>query len=184
MQADVKPFGGGGTSGSSSTTTNLVRLLRKAEEGKGLEIDYSDALSEALGQGNYDGTDAPRAVTQQQRGARSSSLLLGRVPSLGRKRYVHSTWGRVFESTVVYVVGTPYSVGGDNLCPCSYTFPGDLQHCVRFFPRVRVYIGSSALGVLWGSDTHMVLPFTSLTHRRYLVVVDGAAFCELWRKIR
>lgn len=78
--------GRGGRGGSSRSTANLVRLLREAEEGKGLEIDYSAALCEALGQKNDFGDDVPRAIVQQQKGARRSLALLGRVPSIGRKR--------------------------------------------------------------------------------------------------
>jgi len=92
MQADLQPFGG---SGSTCSTANLVRLLRKAEEGSGLEIDYSDALSEALGQGKDHGKDSLRAMSQQQKVARNSSSLLCRVPSLGRKRYVHAVCSRL-----------------------------------------------------------------------------------------
>ncbi len=102
VQTDLQAFGGGrnnssGSSGSSSTI-NLVRLLRKAEEGRGLEIDYSDALSEALGQGNDHGADATRAMTQHQRGVRSSSLLRGRVPSFGKKRYVYFAFGNLLST--------------------------------------------------------------------------------------
>lgn len=57
-------------------TVNLVQLLREAEEGKGLGIDYGEALGEALG---YDcGRDTP---TRSKKG-----LALARIPSTGRKR--------------------------------------------------------------------------------------------------
>lgn len=78
------PYGGVGSHG----TANLVRLLREAEEGKGLEIDYSDALGEALGKNVAVGDRIPRAILQQQKGVKRSLALLGRVPSLGRKRCV------------------------------------------------------------------------------------------------
>lgn len=71
-----------------NSTANLVRLLREAEEGKGLEIDYSDALCEALGNKSNVGASTPRAIAQQQKGVTRSLALLGRVPTLGRKRCV------------------------------------------------------------------------------------------------
>lgn len=93
MASDVYPGmvstvlqGRGGGGSNSSRTANLVRLLREAEEGKGLEIDYSDALDEVLGQKDEFGEDIPRAMTRQQKGARKSLTLFGRAPSLGRKR--------------------------------------------------------------------------------------------------
>ena len=87
MASDVHsavPYGGGG----KSSTANLVRLLRETEEGKGLEIDYSDALGEALGEDSTVGDNIPRATARQQKGAKRSLTLLGKVPSLGRKRWV------------------------------------------------------------------------------------------------
>lgn len=82
----TSPQGRCGGGSNSSSTTNLVRLLREAEEGKGLEIDYSDALGEALGE-KYDfGENVPKAMRRQQKGTRTSLTLLGKVPSLGRKR--------------------------------------------------------------------------------------------------
>lgn len=72
--------------GGSNSTATLVRLLREAEEGKGLEIDYSDALGEALGNNGDVEDTLPRAMAQQQKGVKRSLTLLGRVPSLGRKR--------------------------------------------------------------------------------------------------
>lgn len=81
------PYCGGG----SHSTANLVRLLREAEEGKGLEIDYSDALGEALGKNVAVRDRIPRAISQQQKGVKRSLALLGRVPSLSRKRCVMST---------------------------------------------------------------------------------------------
>lgn len=57
-------------------TVNLVLLLREAEEGKGLGIDYAEALGEALG---YDcGGDIPMRSKK--------GLALAKMPSTGRKR--------------------------------------------------------------------------------------------------
>lgn len=102
MASDVYPNmmstvlqGRGGGGGNNSSTANLVRLLREAEEGKGLEIDYADALDEVLRQKDEFGEDIPRAMTRQQKGARKSLTSRGRVSSLGRKR-----WGNaeIFEA--------------------------------------------------------------------------------------
>lgn len=71
------------STGSSqrSGTTNLVRLLREAEEGKGLGTDYAEALGEALRQEL--GGDAPTTSRERQK----YQTLLTNVHSLGRKRY-------------------------------------------------------------------------------------------------
>lgn len=87
MASDVHSgvsYGGGGR----NSTANLVRLLREAEEGNGLEIDYSDALIEALGNNGDGGHHFPRAIAQQKKGPKRSLTLLGRVPSFARKRCV------------------------------------------------------------------------------------------------
>ncbi|CAM9145285.1 unnamed protein product, partial [Ectocarpus sp. 13 AM-2016] len=74
---------GGGVGGTTGSTTNLVRLLREAEQGKGLEVDYSDALGEAL----HDLENVvPRSMRLQQKNSTSMLTLLGRVPSFGGRQ--------------------------------------------------------------------------------------------------
>lgn len=60
------------------STASLVRLLREAESGKGLGVDYAEALGEALGHNFGAGT----STRPKGRGLR----LRGRVPSIGTKR--------------------------------------------------------------------------------------------------
>lgn len=70
-----------------SSTANLVRLLRAAEEGKGLEIDYGEALGEALPLSEHDGFGGD--TTKQSgkgKGSGRGLALLAKVPVLGRKR--------------------------------------------------------------------------------------------------
>lgn len=43
--------------GNNRSTANLVRLLREAEQGNGLECDYGEALDEALVEKDFDGAD-------------------------------------------------------------------------------------------------------------------------------
>lgn len=74
---------GRGVGGTVGSTTNLVRLLREAEQGKGLEVDYSDALGEAL----HDLENVvPRSMRLQQKNSMSMLTLLGRVPSFGGRQ--------------------------------------------------------------------------------------------------
>lgn len=71
------------SSGPGGSTTNLVRLLRAAEEGKGLGIDYGEALGEALLLEH----DAFGGDASDKAGSRGLAFL-AKVPVLGRKRYV------------------------------------------------------------------------------------------------
>lgn len=74
---------GRGVGGTTGSTANLVRLLREAEQGKGLEVDYSDALGEAL----HDFENVvPRSMRLQQKNSMSMLTLLGRVPSFGGRQ--------------------------------------------------------------------------------------------------
>lgn len=63
-----------------------MRLLRAAEEGKGLEVDYGEALGEALLEHDDDGRDA------FDRASRRGLALLAKVSVLGRKRYTYCLW--------------------------------------------------------------------------------------------
>lgn len=69
------------SSGRGGSTTNLVRLLRAAEEGKGLEIDYGEALGEALLL-KHDGFGGDTSDKSSCQGL----ALLAKAPVLGRKR--------------------------------------------------------------------------------------------------
>lgn len=73
------------SSGQGGSTTNLVRLLRAAEEGKGLGIDYGEALGEALLLEH----DAFGGDTFDKASGRGLALL-AKVPVLGRKRCVRT----------------------------------------------------------------------------------------------
>lgn len=75
------------SSGRGGSTTNLVRLLRAAEEGKGLGVDFGEALGEALlSEDDAFGRDA------FNRTSRRGLALLAKVPALGRKRYTYCLW--------------------------------------------------------------------------------------------
>lgn len=77
---------GGERSGTGCKTASLVRLLREAEDGKGLEIDFSDALGEALGHQQETRDIEPGAKTCRQKDEGRSLPLLERVSSLGGRR--------------------------------------------------------------------------------------------------
>lgn len=65
---------------SETNITDLVRLLRETEEGRGLGLSYSEALGKAMGD-DFEETTVTRRII------RRGLTLLAKAPSLGRKRY-------------------------------------------------------------------------------------------------